>query len=164
MSPLSLANFGLATDFVTRLPKNDLGDACLAYLRSFGVGTAKIIRGGNRIGIYFLENGRMQRGSKVVYDRAGSSLATIRPGMVAWGPMSAGRLLAPLDRHHPRGERVAPRRSSRGDRAGRADRPHGLLRSQLPRQTLEVGEDAGEVMPETGTALRHRHRQRGGRR
>src|SRR5665647_724615 len=58
---VSLANFGIATDFVTRLPKNDLGEACLACLRSFGVGTAKIVRGGSRIGIYFLENGAVQR-------------------------------------------------------------------------------------------------------
>ena len=81
---VSLANFGLATDFVTRLPKNDLGDACLANLRSYGVGTAKVIRGGSRIGIYFLENGAVQRGSKVVYDREGSSIATIKKGMVEW--------------------------------------------------------------------------------
>ena len=80
----SLANFGMATDFVTRLPKNDLGDACLAYLRGCGVGTAKIIRGGSRIGIYFLENGAVQRGSKVVYDRDGSSIAAIKKGMVDW--------------------------------------------------------------------------------
>ena len=80
----SLANFGMATNFVTRLPKNDLGDACLAYLRSYGVGTAKIIRGGKRIGIYFLENGAVQRGSKVIYDREGSSVAEIKKGMVDW--------------------------------------------------------------------------------
>jgi 2-dehydro-3-deoxygluconokinase len=81
---VSLANFGLATDFVTRLPKNDLGDACLANLRSYGVGTTKVIRGGSRIGIYFLENGAVQRGSKVVYDREGSSIATIKKGMLDW--------------------------------------------------------------------------------
>jgi 2-dehydro-3-deoxygluconokinase len=85
----SLANFGLATDFVTRLPKNDLGDACLAYLRSYGVGTAKIIRGGKRLGIYFLENGAVQRGSKVIYDRDGSSIAEIEKGMVDWDTVFA---------------------------------------------------------------------------
>jgi len=74
----------MATDFVTRLPQNDLGDACVAYLRSYGVGTGKVVRGGNRIGIYFLENGAMQRGSKVIYDRDGSSIATIEKGMVDW--------------------------------------------------------------------------------
>ena len=81
---VSLANFGLATDFVTRLPKNDLGDACLACLRSYDVGTTKVLRGGSRIGIYFLENGAVQRGSKVVYDREGSSIATIKKGMLDW--------------------------------------------------------------------------------
>ena len=81
---VSLANFGLEADFVTRLPKNDLGDACLAYLKGFGVGTSKVIRGGSRIGIYFLENGAMQRGSKVIYDREGSSIAAIKKGMVDW--------------------------------------------------------------------------------
>jgi 2-dehydro-3-deoxygluconokinase len=80
----SLANFGMATDFVTRLPKNDLGDACLAFLRSYGVGTSHVIRGGKRIGVYFLENGAVQRGSKVIYDREGSSVAEIKKGMVDW--------------------------------------------------------------------------------
>jgi 2-dehydro-3-deoxygluconokinase len=81
---VSLANFGLATDFVTRLPNNDLGEACLACLRSYGVGTTQVIRGGSRIGIYFLENGAVQRGSKVLYDREGSSIATIKKGMLDW--------------------------------------------------------------------------------
>ncbi len=86
----SLANFGEATEFVTRVPANDLGDACLAYLRSFGVGTQYIVRGGDRLGIYFLETGAAQRGSKVVYDRAGSGFATIKPGMVDWAAVFAG--------------------------------------------------------------------------
>ena len=81
---VSLAHYGVPTDFVTRLPDNDLGDACLSCLRSFGVGTGKILRGGSRIGIYFLENGAVQRGSKVIYDRDGSSIATIERGMVDW--------------------------------------------------------------------------------
>jgi 2-dehydro-3-deoxygluconokinase len=80
----SLAQFGVPTDFVTRLPENDLGDACIAYLKSFNVGTDKIVRGGNRIGIYFLENGATQRGSKVIYDRDGSSIAAIQKGMIDW--------------------------------------------------------------------------------
>jgi 2-dehydro-3-deoxygluconokinase len=80
----SLSNYGLPTEFVTRLPANDLGDACRNYLRQFGIGTDHIVRGGDRLGIYFLEIGAAQRGSKVVYDRAGSALATIEPGMVDW--------------------------------------------------------------------------------
>jgi len=52
---ISLANFGVPVDFVTRLPGNDLGDACLNHIRQYGVGVEKIIRGGERLGIYFLE-------------------------------------------------------------------------------------------------------------
>ena len=81
---VSLANFGVPVDYVTRLPNNDLGDACVDYIRQFGVGTEKIVRGGDRLGIYFLEIGAVQRGSKVIYDRANSALATIEPGMVDW--------------------------------------------------------------------------------
>ena len=87
---VSLANYGETVDFVTRLPKNDLGDACLSSLRGLGVGTAYIARGGERIGIYFLEAGAAQRASKVIYDRAGSSFATIQPGMIDWKNVFSG--------------------------------------------------------------------------
>lgn len=80
----SLANYGLPAEFVTRLPANDIGDACLNYLRQYGIGTSHIVRGGERLGIYYLEMGAAQRGSKVIYDRAHSSLATIEPGMIDW--------------------------------------------------------------------------------
>jgi len=81
---IALANFGIPVDYVTRLPPHEIGDACLNYLRQFGVGVNKIIRGGERLGIYFLEKGAVQRGSKVIYDRANSALATIQPGMIDW--------------------------------------------------------------------------------
>ena len=81
---VSLANFGMPVEFVTRLPANDLGDACIQFLRQYGVGVDRIVRGGERLGIYFLEMGAVQRGSKVIYDRAGSSIATIEPGMIDW--------------------------------------------------------------------------------
>jgi len=81
---VSLVNYGESVEFVTRLPKNDLGDACLAELRSHGVGTSFIQRGGERIGIYFLETGAAQRASKVIYDRAGSSFATLQTGTLDW--------------------------------------------------------------------------------
>ena len=80
----SLANFGLPVDYVTRLPDNDLGNACIQFLRQSGVGVEKIVRGGERLGIYFLEMGAVQRGSKVVYDRANSTIATIERGMIDW--------------------------------------------------------------------------------
>lgn len=81
---VSLANFGVPVDYVTRLPENELGDACVQFLRRHGVGVDKIVRGGERLGIYFLELGAMQRGSKVIYDRANSAIATIKRGMIDW--------------------------------------------------------------------------------
>jgi 2-dehydro-3-deoxygluconokinase len=81
---VSLANFGVPIDYVTRLPNNDLGEACIQFLRQYGLGVDKIVRGGDRLGIYFLEVGAEQRGSKVIYDRAGSAIATIERGMIDW--------------------------------------------------------------------------------
>jgi 2-dehydro-3-deoxygluconokinase len=81
---VSLANYGEDVEFVTRLPKNDLGDACMMSLRGYGIRTEHIARGGDRIGIYFLETGAAQRGSKVIYDRANSSFATIQTGTIDW--------------------------------------------------------------------------------
>ena len=81
---VSLANYGMPVDFVTRLPDNDLGDCAMMELRKRGVGTHHIIRGGERLGIYFLETGAVSRGSKVVYDRAHSSISTIQKGMIDW--------------------------------------------------------------------------------
>jgi 2-dehydro-3-deoxygluconokinase len=81
---VSLANYGMAVDFVTRLPENDIAEWCIAELRRHNVATRHIIRGGKRVGIYFLETGAMARSSKVVYDRAGASIAEIQPGMIDW--------------------------------------------------------------------------------
>lgn len=81
---VSLAQFGLNSKFVTRLPQNDIADACIKELRSHNVSTDCIARGGDRVGIYFLENGAVARQSKVVYDRAGSSFCTLQPGMIDW--------------------------------------------------------------------------------
>ena len=81
---VSLANYGIDTEFVTRLPKNDIADWCISELRKYNVGTKEILRGGERVGIYFLETGAVSRSSKVVYDRANSSIADIKPGMINW--------------------------------------------------------------------------------
>ena len=81
---VSLANYGIATEYVTRLPENDIAEACLRSLRAHNVGTSHIVRGGSRMGIYFLETGAVARASKVVYDRAGSAVAEIQPGMIDW--------------------------------------------------------------------------------
>ena len=81
---VSLANYGMNAEFVTRLPKNDIGDAAIKTLRKYNVGVNNIIEGGDRVGIYFLETGAVTRGSKVVYDRANSAIAEITPGMINW--------------------------------------------------------------------------------
>jgi len=87
---VSLANFGMNAKFVTRLPKNDIAEACIRELRGFGVDTSAIIRGGDRMGIYFLENGAVSRASKVIYDRAHSAIADIKPGMIDWEKVFEG--------------------------------------------------------------------------
>ncbi|MEP7344324.1 MAG: sugar kinase [Gemmatimonadaceae bacterium] len=87
---VSLAQFGVGAAFVTLLPANALGDAAVAELRRFGVDTHHVVRRGDRMGIYYLEAGATQRPSKVVYDRAGSSMATAKPGDVDWGAAFEG--------------------------------------------------------------------------
>ena len=81
---VSLAHFGLTAEFVTRLPQNDLGESVIMELKRHSVITDNILAGGNRLGIYFLETGSVSRPSKVIYDRAGSSVAEISPGMINW--------------------------------------------------------------------------------
>jgi len=87
---VSLANYGIDTKFVTRLPENDIAKACVKDLRSYGVDTSDIVYGGDRVGIYYLETGAVARPSKVVYDRAGSSIATIKPGDIDWKEVLKG--------------------------------------------------------------------------
>jgi len=86
---VSLANYGVPVDFCTRLPDNDIGEACKRFLREHGVGVDKIVRGGKRLGIYFLEMGAVARPSKVVYDREYSGIDSIEPGMIDWNSVFA---------------------------------------------------------------------------
>ena len=81
---VSLANYGVPVEFVTRLPENDIGQCALMEMRKRGVGTRHIARGGERLGIYFLETGAVSRGSKVIYDRAHSAISEITPGTIDW--------------------------------------------------------------------------------
>lgn len=87
---VSLANYGIPVDFVTRLPENDIGECAMMELRKRGVGVDKIVWGGDRLGIYFLETGAVSRGSKVVYDRAHSAMAEIESGMIDWDAVFEG--------------------------------------------------------------------------
>jgi len=87
---VSLANYGLRPAFATALPKNAIADSALAELRGLGVDTQFVKRQGERMGIYFLEGGANQRASKVVYDRAGSSISSAKPGDFDWDAIFAG--------------------------------------------------------------------------
>ena len=81
---VSLANYGCDSAYVTVLPDNALGDACIAELRRWGVDIGRVIRGKGRMGIYFLEGGANQLPSKVLYDREDSSIALAKPGDIDW--------------------------------------------------------------------------------
>src|SRR5690606_29308072 len=81
---VSLANYGIEASFASSLPKNDIGDAAIASLRKHNVKTDLIHRGGDRVGIYFLETGAVSRASKVIYDRAHSSFANLKKGTIDW--------------------------------------------------------------------------------
>lgn len=87
---VSLANYGIDTAFVTKLPENDIGQMAVNSLRKFGVDTSLITRGGDRVGIYFCEKGASQRPSKVIYDRAGSSIATATVADFDWNKIFEG--------------------------------------------------------------------------
>ena len=86
----SLAQYGIDARFVTAIPANNVGDSCVATLRGFGVDTSMIKRQGERLGIYFLENGANQRPSRVTYDRAGSSISTAKASDFDWNAVFDG--------------------------------------------------------------------------
>jgi 2-dehydro-3-deoxygluconokinase len=87
---VSLAQFGLESHYVTRLPANPIGDAAIRALRAEGVRVDHIQRGGARVGIYFAESGASQRPSTVVYDRAGAAISQVGPGEIPWTDVFAG--------------------------------------------------------------------------
>ena len=86
----SLSHFGLASRYVTRLPKHAIGEAALRALRAEGIDTTHVLRGGDRVGIYFAETGASQRASTVVYDRAHSSISELDPSSVPWDSVMQG--------------------------------------------------------------------------
>ncbi len=81
---VSLANFGLHSHFVSKVPDHEIGQCAINALRAYGVNTDHVMRGGERLGIYYCENGASQRPSKVIYDRAGSSIAEVGLGEFDW--------------------------------------------------------------------------------
>lgn len=87
---VSLANYGMDAAFVSKLPSHEIGQCAVNSLRKFGVDTSKIVRGGDRVGIYYCEKGASQRPSKVIYDRAGSSVACAKKEDFDWESILCG--------------------------------------------------------------------------
>ena len=123
----SLANYAIETEFVTRLPKNDIARACVMELRKQGIGTSKIIYGGERLGIYFLETGAgsfFHRRDPTGDDRLGRGIQRC--------------LLVSLDRYHASHIRRCRQRMLGSDTGGKPIGHHGILRPQLPEKSLEI--------------------------
>lgn len=81
---VSLANFGIEAFVVSKVPANDIGQACLNFLKGYGLNTDYVQRGGDRLGLFYLETGASQRPSKVIYDRANSAITTLKKGEIDW--------------------------------------------------------------------------------
>ncbi|MGH7696396.1 MAG: PfkB family carbohydrate kinase [Gemmatimonadaceae bacterium] len=144
---VSLAQLGVDARFVSAVPANAIGDACVAELRRFGVDTSAIRRQGERLGVYFLENGANQRASKVTYDRSGSAMALAKPNDFAWDS-----IFADADWFHVSG--VTPAISAQAAEialaAAGAARAKGLTVScdyNYRKNLWRYGKSAPEVMP-----------------
>ena len=87
---VSLANYGFDAEFVTKLPAHSIGQMAVNSLRKYGVGTSKIVRGGDRVGIYYNEKGASQRASVCIYDRAHSAIAEAKPEDFNWDVIFEG--------------------------------------------------------------------------
>ena len=145
---VSLAQFGVPVSFVSAIPTNPVGDACIAELRSFGVDTAHVRRQGARLGIYFLEAGANQRPSRVTYDRSGSAIAAAKPGDFDWNVVFNG-----ASWFHVTGVTAAISQSAADVciEAARAARAKGLTVScdyNYRKNLWKYGKKASEVMRE----------------
>jgi 2-dehydro-3-deoxygluconokinase len=144
---VSLAQFGMDAAFVTRLPKNDMAQAFLNQVRGLGVDTRYILRGGERIGVYFVEKGASQRASTVLYDRAHSAIAEIDPAELDWDAIFEGASAFHFTGITPALSEGAARAALEGARKAEAK---GLLVScdLNYRKKLWSRETAGRVMGE----------------
>ena len=117
---VSLANYGINAAFVTKLPAHEIGQAAVNSLRKFGVDTSYIVRGGERVGIYYCEKGASQRPSKVIYDRAHSAIAEAMPDEFDWDKIFDG-----AEWFHFTGIKSSRKRHN------------GVMRSEFPQKTVE---------------------------
>ena len=144
---VSAANYGMETEFVTRLPKNPIAEAAITELRGLGVGVSRIARGGDRMGIYFVEHGASQRASNVIYDRAHSAISEASPDDFDWDAIFDG-----AERFHFTGitPALSPSCAAITADACRAAKARGVIVScdLNYRKKLWTTEEAGRVMSE----------------
>ena len=145
---VSLANYGMETAFVTVLPTNDVGNACIRELRGFGVDTTKIVRKDGRMGIYYLETGAVQRPSKVIYDRAGSAIAEAKPGDIDWDKAFEGATWFHLTGITPAISQGAADLSLEAVKAAKAKGIHVSCDLNYRKNLWKYGRKASEVMRE----------------
>lgn len=145
---VSLANYGLDTAFVTVLPDNDIGTACIRELRGFGVDTTKIVRAPGRMGIYYLETGSVQRPSKVIYDRAGSTIAEAGPDAIDWDAAFEGATWFHLTGITPAISAAAAELSLKAVKAAQAKGIHVSCDLNYRKNLWKYGKRADEVMTE----------------
>ena len=145
---VALANYGFKSGFVSALPDNAIGDACIRELRSFGVDVSQVQRSGDRVGIYFLEAGANQRPSNVVYDRAGSSIAVASPGDFDWPSIVDGAKWMHITGITPALSESAAEISLDAVKAARANNVHVSCDFNYRGKLWKYGKSAPEVMRE----------------
>ena len=143
---VSLANYGLDTAFVSVLPTGAIGDACIRELRGFGVDTSRIVRKDGRMGIYYPETGAVQRPSKVIYDRAGSTIAEAVPGDIDWDKAFEGASWLHLTGITPAISAGAAELSLEAVKAAKAKGLHVSCDLNYRKNLWKYGKRADEVM------------------
>ena len=161
---VSLANFGMDARFVTVLPDNAIGDACLRELRGFGVDTSCIVRKPGRMGIYYLETGAVQRAKQGdLRPRAGSAIAEAKAVRYRLGKGVCRRGLVPHHRHHARDQRKRGGTEPGGRESGQAScGMHVSCDLNYRKNLWKYGKTADQVMTELVQIRRYHHRQRRG--
>src|SRR5262245_57314341 len=155
----SLAQLGVDARFVSAIPANNIGDACIASLRSFGVDVSAIKRQGERLGVYFLENGSNQRPSRVTYDRSGSSISTAQVKDFDFDAIFDGADWFHISGVTPAISASAAELSLEAAR-GESEGHHGLVRLQLSQESLALRQGGARDHAATRCARDRRHRER----
>ena len=128
---VSLANYGMDAAFVTKLPAHSIGQAAVNSLRRYGVDTTKIVRGGDRVGIYFNEKGASQRGSVCIYDRAHSAIQESSPADFDWDKILTALTGSTSPASPPHWAQILSRSASRPARPPRASNNSVIYRKGI---------------------------------